>query len=567
MASVLPGAVAAFLLIGYSYDRHRDSVQEHTLATARALVQAVDRDLASSRTALQALATSPYLAAGDLRAFHAEAREALVELAGNNIVLSDASGQQLLNTFRPFGEPLPLDKLAQLRRVFETGQPAVSDLFQGRVAQRDLIAIAVPVRRNGEVVYVLSMGFLPDRLRDILKQQHLPQEWVAGVFDSQGTTVARTHQPEVYIGKKAGPVLVAKMAEQRDGEFKADTQEGIPTYTVFSRSIVSNWTVAIGIPRAEFDSQLRSSFLWLVGGTLVLLASSILLARLLAARIRTAISGLIPPAEALARGEAVTVAPLQLVEADEVARALERASSVLRDREEILAVVTHDLRSPLNLLTMLAVATEQDARKLNANRLRTSAALMRETALSMSGLVDDLLAITAAQRGQSMLKLVRVNAADVLARAVRAARPRIEQAGLQLEMRAPHSLPEIQVDVDRVLRVFANLLDNALKFSDAHGRVLVMAEALPQSVRFSIANSGSCLPRQQLDKMFLRFWQAQSDRRGAGLGLSICRAIIDTHGGRIWAQSLEGMRVCICFELPSQPALQFERQPAEPQSA
>jgi signal transduction histidine kinase len=96
-----------------------------------------------------------------------------------------------------------------------------------------------------------------------------------------------------------------------------------------------------------------------------------------------------------------------------------------------------------------------------------------------------------------------------------------------------------------------NLLDNALKFTDAPGQVVLRAGAEPAVVRFSIANSGPALAAEEREAMFRPFWQAgPEDRRGAGLGLSICRSIIETHGGRIWAEPEPGKRVRICFELP-----------------
>ena len=72
-------------------------------------------------------------------------------------------------------------------------------------------------------------------------------------------------------------------------------------------------------------------------------------------------------------------------------------------------------------------------------------------------------------------------------------------------------------------------------------------------VRFSVSNSGEALPQEQLGSMFQRFWQAGRDRRGAGLGLSICRSIVEAHGGTIWAEPAAGQRVRVCFVLPLQP--------------
>ena len=175
-----------------------------------------------------------------------------------------------------------------------------------------------------------------------------------------------------------------------------------------------------------------------------------------------------------------------------------------------------------------------------------------DIARRMSGMVDDLLAIAVATSGgRSLLKIATVSATSLLERAAEAARPLFAHEGIELEVEARGELPEIQVDSDRVLRVIANLLDNALKFTDRQGCVVLQAKAESDRVHFCVANSGPALSVAELDSMFEPFWQAgQGDRRGAGLGMSICRSIVEAHGGRIWAEPEPGKRVRICFELP-----------------
>jgi signal transduction histidine kinase len=144
-----------------------------------------------------------------------------------------------------------------------------------------------------------------------------------------------------------------------------------------------------------------------------------------------------------------------------------------------------------------------------------------------------------------------VSAASLLKRAADAARPLFECGDIKLEVEALGALPELRADSDRVLRVFANLIDNALKFTDRQGFVVLQAKAESDGMRFCVANSGPALSAAELDSMFKPFWQAgQGDRRGAGLGLSICRSIVEEHGGRIWAEPEPGKRVRICFALP-----------------
>ncbi len=170
----------------------------------------------------------------------------------------------------------------------------------------------------------------------------------------------------------------------------------------------------------------------------------------------------------------------------------------------------------------------------------------------MSGMVDDLLAIAVATSGgRSLLKIAPVSAASLLKRAADAARPLFADADINLEIEAVGELPEIRVDSDRMLRVFANLLDNALKFTDRQGRVVLRAQTASAEVRFCVANTGPALSVAELHSMFRQFWQAgDQDKRGAGLGMSICRSIIEAHGGNIWAEPEPGKRVRICFAVP-----------------
>ena len=236
-------------------------------------------------------------------------------------------------------------------------------------------------------------------------------------------------------------------------------------------------------------------------------------------------------------------------------RTQEQLRDAVRDREEILAIVTHDLRNPLAGLMMGASGLERQAAQLAGGEpVRELAASLVDITRRMSGMVEDLLAVAVATRGgPSMLKPAPVAAARLLAQAADAARPLLAREGLGLEVKVPDELPLVNVDALRILRVFGNLLDNALKFTSPPGRITLGAERTAGGVRFCIANSGEALPPAQLEAMFQPFWQAGRDRRGAGLGLSICRSIVEAHGGTIWAEPAEGERVRICFVLPRQP--------------
>jgi signal transduction histidine kinase len=556
-ACVVPAVLAAALLTVYSYERQRKNIELATLETAEALAEAVDRQLASGQTALQALATSPYLASGDLAAFHREALEALRDLPGSNIKLSDGAGRQLVNTLRRFGGPLPAHgNLEQLHRVFETGRPAISDLYVGPVSGRRQISIDVPVRQGDTVVYDLSMAFFPARLGEILTRQALPEGWVGSIFDSQGRIVARTHDTDRYVGQRGAAELLRHIARAREGSLQIRTLEGIPVTAVFTHSALSGWSVAIGIPTSVIALELWTPILILAAAAIILLAAGLTLAQRIAGRIAHSVTALVAPATALGRGERAVVPPLDVSEAVQVGRVLTSASQLLRDREHVLAVVAHDLRSPLSTLSLRSELIAMLAKKMpGGERMVEESAILTDVARRMAGMVDDLLAVAvSANTERSMLKLAPVDASSLVTRAANSVRELFAQHGIELRVEASRILPSIDADADRVLRVFVNLLDNARKFTARRGQVVLRAEAQPHVVRFSIANSGPALAPEEVESLFRPFWQARGDdRRGAGLGLSICRSIVETHGGCIWAEREPGKRVRICFELPRAP--------------
>jgi len=148
----------AALAVGV-YQHEREQLSQATLSTARALTAAFDRDLAGIMTAAQVLAQSPFLAADDFASFHSEAKRLVPLVHGFAIRLVDATGQQIVNTLRPYGEPLPArgDRQNEIK-VFETGQPSFSDLFTGAISKTLAVNVDVPVYRDNRVKYALGIA-------------------------------------------------------------------------------------------------------------------------------------------------------------------------------------------------------------------------------------------------------------------------------------------------------------------------------------------------------------------------------------------------------------------------
>jgi signal transduction histidine kinase len=212
------------------------------------------------------------------------------------------------------------------------------------------------------------------------------------------------------------------------------------------------------------------------------------------------------------------------------------AREAIGAREEVLKIVSHDLRNPLSTIAMSAdlmlemdMSPEQRAKQL---------AIIKRAGERMNRLVQDLLDVAKLEAGGMSVVRRPVDVPALLAEAEDLLRPLAAQQSLVLETTCAESLPELHADAGRAQQAIGNLVGNAIKFTPKGGRIRVRAEQDDAGVRFSVADTGAGIPPEQLGQIFGRFWQADhGDRRGIGLGLAITKAIVEAHGGRIWVES------------------------------
>lgn len=365
LGCLLPGSIGAIVLFVHMLNEGRSQLQQLTLQTARTLVMEVDSKLAQIEVLALALAHSSSLAANNFEDFHHKAREILESTSiASNVVLSDASGQQIVNTLRDFGAPLPrYGNQAQLRQVFATGQTVVSDVFIGAIVVQPTVAVAVPVFVKGKVAYVLSVGIPPQWLNGLLHQhqqshpQQLPQDWGISIFDSTGTIAARNHLPEQFVGKKATSDLLAHYAEN-EGELEVNTVEGIPVLVFFSTSARYRWKVGIGIPRQQLEAALMRKVTLLGSGILLLVGLGIALAIFLGRRISLSVTALTLPTRDLAEGKTLSAPKVYFFEAQEVVDAMAQTAIQLVQRTRQTQLAEVDLRASEQALKQLNQALE-----------------------------------------------------------------------------------------------------------------------------------------------------------------------------------------------------------------
>jgi PAS domain S-box-containing protein len=406
-ACVLPVWIAAGFLVYHNYQSRRALTEQRMLETARALTMVVDRQLASMQAGLSVLATSPSLASGNMPALYSQARVVLEAYPGADIILADASGQQLFNTFLPFGSPLPKRNVPEtVRQVYATARPVITSVFQGAVTGKKRISVDVPVFRNGRVVYELAMTVPADHFSSVLLQQHLPPEWVGRIYDGDQVLIARTRLAEEFVGRKAEPIMEQRIRNAAEGAVENINFEGVPMFNSFSRSATFGWTVVIGVPKVILIAEIWRWLWWTVVGTAFFSLTGILLALYMARRIAGSIQSLTVPALALGRGESVTIGHLGLSEADEVGSSLVKASRLIQQRakERECAEAARRETEDLKLLNAELERSEAEAR---ARATELAAIMDAVPAVTLIAHDRECRQITSNRTGYDLLRLPR----------------------------------------------------------------------------------------------------------------------------------------------------------------
>ena len=350
LAPLVPLLSFSALMFWRDVQLRRDAVERGMRNTARALSLAVDREIGNILAVAQTLAASPHISAQDFKAFYDLSAGAAKNSKIAAIALFGRNGQMIINTTEQYGTSLPnplrgskkslesgRDRLPQgnqaIKTVLETGQPLFSDLFMGLVSRLTLLSVTVPVTRDEEVVYALSVAVTSDHLTDLLREQGLPADWMAVLVDRKGIIVARTAAPEESVGQPASAPLVEHLSRNEEGWDAGSSQEGVQIYYSFARSKLTGWGVAIAAPQVAIDAPVHQSMTILAGGAAPLLLVAVCAAFVFGRRISVPISRLAQSADAIQRGDNIDFGQSAVAELDQLHRALLDASAVARAAE------------------------------------------------------------------------------------------------------------------------------------------------------------------------------------------------------------------------------------------
>lgn len=231
------------------------------------------------------------------------------------------------------------------------------------------------------------------------------------------------------------------------------------------------------------------------------------------------------------------------------ARLYQESQQAVQAREEVLAIVSHDLRSPLNAV-MLAASLLQTSERVDPEN-REELEIIGISARRMQRLIEDLLDVTRLEGGKRLpIERAPIAVRELFEEAYELFKSQAVTSSVSLQYHVD-DVPPVFADGHRVMQVLSNLIGNAMKFTPTGGMITVHAESRGSSVVITVADTGPGIPTENLGDIFNPYWQAKRTARlGAGLGLPIAKGIVESHGGQIWVQSEPGKGTKFSFTLP-----------------
>jgi two-component system phosphate regulon sensor histidine kinase PhoR len=256
------------------------------------------------------------------------------------------------------------------------------------------------------------------------------------------------------------------------------------------------------------------------------------------------------------RSFAVTAAPVQASSHKGAVLVLHEISDLRRlerVRQDFVANVSHEFRTPLTAIQGFAETLLGGALDDPANR-RRFVEIIREHAMRLARLTEDLLKLSRIEAGQLKLEFRPVSVAQLVESCVETAQLKATPRNLALNVQLPDGLPAVRGDANSLQEVLQNLLDNALQYTPGGGRIEVSASCSDGRVIVTVADTGIGIPQAEQERIFERFYRVDAARSreagGTGLGLSIARHIMEAHGGRLWVESAVGEGSRFHFSIP-----------------
>jgi signal transduction histidine kinase/ActR/RegA family two-component response regulator len=485
-----------------------------------------------------------------------------------------------------------LGNRAYFRQLVATVQPVVSNLQREPFTGEYATYVGIPVSRQSKIRYALfAVVVQPTWLRLMGEFSRAPGATVT-LLDRDRLIIARTLNNERWLGQPPAQALYDNALERVEGVYRSIGLEGQWFYSAHRRAEVSGWTVATGVPVQGVENALRKSAAVLLGGAALSIGLAVGLALVFGRRIARPVASLAEQAISLGRGRPLqeSAPPSGVAEVEAVAAALQHAGVTIESREAergallgreqaaraeaeaanrakdaFLAILSHELRTPMNAAYGWARMLQGEQLEPDARR-RALDAIVRNADAQVK-LIDDLLDVSRIITGKMRLDVGPVDLEAVLEAALDAVRPAAEAKGVRLESVLDRRTGPVTGDSGRLQQVVWNLLMNAVKFTPRGGHVQLQLRRTNSRVEIIVSDTGQGIAPATLPRIFERFTQGDSSSTrahgGLGVGLALVRHLVELHGGSVVAHSPgEGQGATFVVSLPV--SLAAVHEPATP---
>jgi signal transduction histidine kinase len=585
-AILLPSMIGAGLGIYYVYHAQQESYRDSIQDLANAMARLLDKEITERIKILDTLSRSPTITDNNLQGFYRFALE-VASTRDTVIVLSDAEGQQFMNTRSPFGTknlPKMTPSIMALRQKLGPDAPIISDVYFAPLGKNHSFAVQVPVEREGRILYYLSMGTFTSHLQKLLEEQKLPAGWIATIIDRQGVVAARTHDPAKFVGARADETLRMRIAAEKQGTNDGRTLDGTPVTAFFSQAPNSEWTFLVSVPRSALVRPATQATTFVAVIALLLLGVGGAAAAVIARKTAKPMEDLRRTAVELGQGKAVARQSTGVLEIDAVSMELARASEQIRSSKAELehrvaeAVATAERSQKALLqsqkLEALGRLTGGIAHDFNnvMQTLTTGLQLMlfaakephiRQTAEACQRAVE-----RAAELTRQLMAFGRVQDAHLLtidlAQQLEQIQPLLKgglRSNIDLQIEAAPGLWPVTVDPTQLELALLNVAINARDAMPAGGRLTISMQnvSLPEAaneaaagdyVQIAMTDTGEGMSAEVQNKALDPFFTTKPVGQGSGMGLAQAYGFARQVGGSLVIESAPGKGTTIRFYLP-----------------
>ena len=592
LVSIVPIGLFAAGMLYLHWQAQEDERERSQMESVRLIAAAVDNALDSTVERLSIFARLWSSTSLDEEAIYAQAKEAQkANPDWATIVAFRTDGSGVFRTDLPFGDDVPTTLRPDLRKtVIEERRPVISDVFVGPRTGQPVVLVAVPVLHGGIVTHVLIASLDLTWYDHLLSQSGQPDGAVAGLLDRNLKFIARSSEGELRRGQDPAPGVADDIRAHREGLGRYINLNSTPVYNAWT-STRHGWWAAFATPSAPVDNAFWShlllfGFVWalaIVGGMVYAFAK--------ARPIAASLESLQDQARHLASGQGFSGLPDSRVEeVNRALTALEDASALLqsttaeRDRslvterearaaaetanqakDEFLAMLGHELRNPVAAISSAATIVANQRR--TPEQLEFAAGVINRQVTHLKRMLDDLLDVGRVMRGKVRLDLGPVDLASAAHRVAATLQASGRLADRDVTMDTVTVW--VQGDQTRIEQILTNMLINAASYTTPGGRIGVRVSREKEQAVLEISDDGRGIARENLDRVFELFFQADSsvDRAGGGLGLglTLVQQLARLHGGDVKAESNgPGTGATFTVRLPAiaAPDVAVDRPPA-----